>query len=340
MDHSATEGMTMNAGSGSAGRHTESTWRRRGAQFAGAVVGAGLLVIGPLGTLSAQAAVPVLLGTSGSFAVLGATPNLTNTGPSTINGDVGISPGASLVGFGGPPEATVNGVQYVADAVALQGQTDLTTAYLQAANMPSTMIATQLGGTAPVPGAYTDAPLGGGLDLTGTITLDGGGSYDSVWVFQSTSSLITAGTVSLINGAQACNVYWQVTSSATLGPGTSFAGTILALTSITVDNSITVEGRLLARNGTVTLINDTINRPDTCLTGPVAGGGGPGGGTVGGVTVVPGAGAPGAGALGRLALSGSDSWIPALWGATFIAVGVGAVALGRRLTPRGAHRIH
>ncbi len=298
-------------------------------------MGVGLLVIGPLGAMSAQAAVPVLLGTAGSYAVLGATPGLTNTGPSTINGDVGVSPALSLVGFGGAPLATVNGVQHAGDAVALQAQADLTIAYVQAANMPSLNIATQLGGTAPVPGAYTDAPLGGGLDLTGTITLDGGGSYDSVWVFQSTSSLITAGTVSLINGAQACNVYWQVTSSATLGPGTTFAGTILALTSITVDNAITVDGRLLARNGTVTLINDTINRPDTCLTGPVP--------AVGGVTVTPpggGAGAPGAGAAARLALSGSDSWIPAGWGAAFIALGIGAVALGRHLNPRGAHRIH
>jgi hypothetical protein len=308
------------------------------------MAGAGLLVIGPLGAMPAQAAVPVLLGTAGSFAVLGATPNLTNVGPSTIDGDVGISPANSLVGFGGAPLATVNGVQYAGDAVALQAQADLTTAYVQAANMPSTNIATQLGGTAPVPGAYTDAPLGGGLDLTGTITLDGGGSYDSIWVFQSTSSLITAGTVSLINGAQACNVYWQVTSSATLGPGTSFAGTILALTSITVDDAITVDGRLLARNGTVTLINDTITRPDICLTGPVAGGGGGVGGAAvgggGGAAAGAAAAAPGAGALGRLALSGSDSWITAVWGAMFIAVGVGAVVLGRRLTPRGAHRIH
>lgn len=336
----------MNARSGSgtrqAGRQGTSRWGHRGALFSGAVLGAGLLIIGPLGAISAQAAVPVLLGTAGSYAVLGATPNVTNTGPSTINGSVGISPGASLVGFTGPPLATVSGgVLEVATAAADQAQLDLTTAYDQARLMPSTTIATQLGGTSPVPGAYTDAPGVGGLDLTGTITLDGGGSYDSVWVFQSTSALITAGTVSLINGAQACNVYWQVSSSATLGPGTNFAGTILALTSITVDNAITVNGRLLARNGTVTLINDTIIRPATCLTGPVVaaavvpgGGGGP---------VVVGAGAPGAGAptrSGVLALSGSDSWIPALWGAAFIAVGVGAVALGRRLTPRGAHRIH
>lgn len=324
--------MRGESGSETAQSHP-SRWGRRGLLLSGAVLGAGLLVAGPIGSLPAFAAVPVLLGTAGSFAVLGATPDLTNVGPSTINGDVGISPAGALVGFTGSPLATVNGAQHAADAVAAQAQLDLTTAYIQAANMPSTNVATQLGGTAPVPGAYTDAPLGGGLDLTGTITLDGGGSYDSVWVFQSTSSLITAGTVSLINGAQACNVYWQVTSSATLGPGTSFAGTILALTSITVDDAITVEGRLLARNGTVTLINDTINRPDTCLTGPVAGV------PVVGPAAPPAAGAPGAGALGRLARSGSDSWIPAVWGAAFIAVGIATVALGRRLTPRGAHRI-
>ena len=189
-----------------------SRWGHRGALFAGAVLGAGLLVIGPLGAMSAQAAVPVLLGTAGAYAVLGATPNVTNTGPSTINGSVGISPGASLVGFSGPPQATVTGgVLEVATPPPPQAQLDLTTAYDQARSCRRPRSRRSSAAPHRCPGRTPTHRACGGLDLTGTITLDGGGSYDSVWVFQSSSALITAGTVSLINGAQACNVYWQVT---------------------------------------------------------------------------------------------------------------------------------
>jgi hypothetical protein len=103
------------------------------------------------------------------------------------------------------------------------------------------------------------------LSIAGTVTLDGQNDPSSVWIFQATSSLVTASssTVAFVNGAQPCNVFWQVTSSASLGSGSSFAGTILALTSITMANGVTVNGRALAQNGTVTLINDTIT-PSTC----------------------------------------------------------------------------
>ncbi len=105
------------------------------------------------------------------------------------------------------------------------------------------------------------------------MTLDGAGNADSVFIFQTNSSLITASssTVVLTNGAQECNVYWQVGSSATLGTGSTFRGTILALSSISLNDSVTVHGRALARNGAVTLINDTFVSP-TCAG--TAGGGG------------------------------------------------------------------
>ena len=322
--------------------HTTRT--RWGVLFAGVIAGAVLLTAGPFGALRADAAVAVLLGTAGDYAVLGATPNVTNTGPSVLTGNLGVSPANSLVGFGGAPNGTVIGAQHAADAEAGTAQEDLTTAYLQAAGMASTTVATQLGNTSPVPGAYTDD--GGGLNLTGTITLDGQGSYDSIWVFQSTSDLITSGgVVSLTNGAQACNIFWQVTSSATLGSGTTLAGTVMALTSITVVSGVTVQGRLLARNGTVTLDNDVITRPATCVTGLVDdsdddgdGGGDDGGddsgdGEVGGVTVT-----AGDDEAARLAMSGMDARPGLLWAAGLLAIGFGAVALSRRLTPRGAHR--
>jgi hypothetical protein len=106
------------------------------------------------------------------------------------------------------------------------------------------------------------------LDLTGTLTLDGKNNPNSVWIFQATSSLVTASSsrVRLINGASSCNVFWQVTSSATLGSGSTFVGTIMALTSITMNSGVTMHGRALARNGQVTLINDKITG-NTCFRG-------------------------------------------------------------------------
>ncbi|HEU4750357.1 MAG TPA: ice-binding family protein, partial [Acidimicrobiia bacterium] len=111
----------------------------------------------------------------------------------------------------------------------------------------------------------------GALSLTGTLTLDGENNPDSVFIFQTDSTLITstASTVALINGAQQCNVFWQVGSSATLGSNSVFVGNILALTSITVTTDVTVQGRALARNGAVTLDDDTFNQP-TCAQAPPA----------------------------------------------------------------------
>lgn len=219
----------------------------------------GVLAVAPMAFAAGPA--PVGLGTAAPFAVLAGTPSITNTGPTTITGDMGISPGAAVTGF---PPGTVSGTIHTADAVALQAQADLTTAYNDAAGLPVTANHGALGGLTLVGGVYNAG--GVTLDLTGTLTLDGQNDPSSVWVFQATSDLITASSssVSLINDANPCNVFWQVTSSATLGAGSTIVGTIMALTSITMADGVTVSGRALARNGTVTLINDTITNASTC----------------------------------------------------------------------------
>lgn len=203
---------------------------------------------------------PVGLGTAAAFAVLAGTPAVTNTGPTTVAGDLGISPAAAVTGF---PPGVVNGTIHAADAVALQAKNDLVLAYSDAASRPATATHGSLGGLTLVGGVYNAG--GVTLGLTGTLTLDGQNDPNSVWIFQATSDLVTASSsaVSFINGAQPCNVFWQVTSSATLGSGSTFAGTILALTSITMGSTVSLNGRALARNGDVTLIDDTITRP-TC----------------------------------------------------------------------------
>jgi type VI secretion system secreted protein VgrG len=203
---------------------------------------------------------PIGLLTAAPFAVLAGTPAVTNTGSTTITGDLGISPAAAVTGF---PPGTVSGTIHQADAVALQAKIDLAAAYTVAAALPVTATHGALGGLTLVGGVYNAG--GVTLGLTGTLTLDGENDPSSVWVFQATSDLITASssTVALINGASACNVFWQVSSSATLGSGSTFVGTIMALTSITMQDSVTVTGRALARNGQVTLINDSIDA-STC----------------------------------------------------------------------------
>ncbi|OFE14224.1 hypothetical protein BA895_11455 [Humibacillus sp. DSM 29435] len=221
------------------------------------------LISATIGASPARAAeAPVGLGTATSFAVL-AGRTVTNTGPSTISGDLGVSPGSAIPGF--PPGSVSNGTIHKADAVAGQAKSDLTTAYNDAAGRSTTATVTgDLGGKRLTPGVYT----GGALGLTGTLTLDAGGDSNAVFIFQASSTLITgsASRVLLLGGANACNVFWKVAKSATLGTGSTFNGTILALTSVSAKTGASVRGRLLARNGAVTLDNNTITRPTGCRT--------------------------------------------------------------------------
>jgi serine protease AprX len=208
---------------------------------------------------------PVGLGTADRFAVL-AGSTVTNTGASTINGDLGLSPGTAVTGFA---PGTVNGTTQAANAVALQAKADLTTAYDEAvARTTPTPAPADLGGRTLTPGVYRSASS---LALTGELELDAKGDPGAVFVFQAGSTLISASAsrVRLVNGAQPCNVFWQVGSSATLGTTTDFAGNILALTSITMNDGVKLNGRALARNGAVTLINDTITAPH-CATATAA----------------------------------------------------------------------
>ena len=214
---------------------------------------------------AANAATAPPLNTAAAFAVLAGT-TVTNTGPSVIAGDLGVSPGTAVTGF---PPGVVVGTIHSADATAAQAQLDLTAAYNNAAGQPvDATLPTELGGTIVTPGTYDSAA--GTFGITGELTLDGQGDPNAVFIFKTASTLITASAsrINLINGAQACNVFWQVGSSATLGTGSSFVGNILALTSITATTGVNVDGRLLARNGAVTLDTNFVRLANCAILPP------------------------------------------------------------------------
>ena len=199
------------------------------------------------------------LGTADSFSVLGGSA-VTNTGPTVLSGDLGVWPGSAITGF--PPGLVTNGSIHAGDAVAMQAQTDTTTAYNALAGEAYTQDLTgqDLGGLTLLPGVYF---FSSSAFLTGTLTLDAKGDPHARFDFQIGSTLITASNsmVNLVNGADGCSVYWQVGSSATLGTYTAFEGSILAMTSITATTGATdLDGRLLARNGAVTLDSNTISK--------------------------------------------------------------------------------
>ncbi|MDP3889959.1 ice-binding family protein [Nocardioides sp.] len=234
------------------------------------VPAAALLMATALAASPAAAAQPqVGLGTATSFAVLAGT-TVTNTGPTSVNGDLGVSPGDAVVGF--PPGTVSNGTIHAGNAVALNAQDDLTTAYNDAAGRTPAVDKTgqDLAGQTLLPGVYNASSE---MALTGTVTLDAQGDPDAVFIFQAGSTLITGSnsTVALVGEARACNVFWQVGSSATFGTDTTFAGTVMALTSIEMLNGASIEGRLLARNGAVTLDDNTITRT-ICAAAPPSGG--------------------------------------------------------------------
>jgi Ice-binding-like len=226
-----------------------------------------LLTITALAGFPLQAKAAIILNTAGNFAVLAGT-TVTNTGPSIIDGDVGVSPGSAITGFG-PGIVLPPFTMHAADGPALQAQTDLTNAYNTAAGLAFTQDLTgqDLGGKTLTPGVYFFSSSAG---LTGTLTLNDEGNPNAQFVFQIGSKLTTASGSSVVTinpgSMPGCDVFWQVGSSATLGTGTAFEGNIMALTSITMTTGATIlDGSALARNGEVTLDSNTIT---TCTAVP------------------------------------------------------------------------
>lgn len=207
---------------------------------------------------SAAAPAKVELGSTSTYAVL-AGSTITNTGATIINGDaggdIGLYPGTAFTGLA---DVTLSGAAHLADAAAGTAKDDLVTAYNDAASRtPTTAIVADLGGTTLTAGVYNTASS---IGITGTLTLDAQGDPEAVFIFQAGSTLTTApnSTIVLINGARYCRTFWQVGTSATLGTNSVFVGHIFSMMSITVNTGAMVQGQLLARNGAVTLDNNTI----------------------------------------------------------------------------------
>ena len=206
-----------------------------------------LLAACSLNSAWAQTAPP--MGSAQSFAVLGAS-TVTNTGPTSIVGDVGVSPGSSITGF---PPGNVTGTIHAADAVAAQAQVDAAAAYnaLVGETCTANLTGQNLGGLTLLPGVYC---FDTSAQLTGTLTLNANGDPNAVFVFLIGSTLTTASNAAVsASGGSPCNVFFQVGSSATLGTGTQFSGNIFALTSITVNTGASVSGGSYALNGAVTM---------------------------------------------------------------------------------------
>jgi len=232
------------------------------------LIGLFILMFG-ISMICVSALASINLGTTKNFAVL-ASSTITNTGPSTITGNIGLYPGTSFVN---PEEITLNGTIHLTDGVASTAKDDLTTVYNQTSGvLPVIRIATELGGQTLTPGIYDSAD--GTFQITGTLILDGQGDSNAVFVFKAAATLITASAsnVSLINSASPCQVFWKVGSSATLGTDSNFVGHIYAQASITATTGAKIEGQLLARTGAVTLDTNTINNPICLVTSTIMGG--------------------------------------------------------------------
>ena len=276
-------------------------------------VGAAALIYGAAPGFAAS-----ILGTAQSFAVLGGS-TVTNTGSSTVTGNLGVYGGSAITGF--PPGTVTGGVIHVTDAVAQQAQADATTAYNGLAGMAfnGNLTGQDLGGLTLTSGVYR---FDSSAQLTGSLTLDAQGKDDAFWVFQIGSTLTTASSASVqvihfgSHGGSDDGVFWQVGSSATLGTTTAFEGNILALASITLNNNATIlNGRALALTAAVTMDTNTVS--NVC---PV---GGPGNG--------------GPGYSGGLALHANGEVVPVPLPNALLLGGSGLVALlGTRLRRRQA----
>jgi hypothetical protein len=201
----------------------------------------------------------VALGSSASYAVL-ASSSIASTGATSLTGNLGLSPGTSVTGF---PPGTVTGSQDVANSASASAKNDLTTAWNDAKGRSNcaTTVAGNIGGQTLTPGLYKSTST---LAISsGDLTLDGQGNANAVFIFQIASSLTTTSgrMVILTNGAQASNVFWEIGSSATLGTTSTFAGTILAYASVTLDTGATLHGRAMADTGSVTLQAATVTVP-------------------------------------------------------------------------------
>ncbi|GII83242.1 hypothetical protein Ssi03_12320 [Sphaerisporangium siamense] len=228
-----------------------------------AVFTTAVLLATPL-TANAARRAPVNLGSAASFAVLGGSA-VNNNNFTAVTGDLGVSPGSTVTGF---PPGTVTGTTHAGDATAATARTAMLAAYNDiAGRTPVTTVAAELGGTTKGPGIYT--PTGGAFTITGTLTLDAQGEPDAEFIF--TSSTLTTATVSniaLINGAQAKNVFWQATDSATLGVNSTFRGTVMAANTAQALSGASVFGRLFTINANVILAGTT-NGPATRIAVPV-----------------------------------------------------------------------